>query len=165
MFLRAIPWAAAVLAAGCATIEKGRTQHLTIESMPQGATVLVDGREAGHTPLVLQHSRMHGCRITVRKAGFKDATGFIRTVANRYDSKFFRFGADYATGAMNDLVPSSLRFEMQPAMLPEGMGPDRLVLEADAMRDRGEISFADHRYMVRKIVDFYEGNWHPASDS
>jgi hypothetical protein len=31
-----------------------------------------------------------------------------------------------------------------------------LVLEADSMRDRGDISRRDHRYLVRKILEFYE---------
>ena len=153
---------AAILAAGCATIEKGRTQRVTIQSLPSGATVYVDGREAGHTPLSLQLSRMNAYQVTVRKRGFADATDSIRTVANEYDARFFRLGVDYSTGAMNDLVPASLRFEMRPEMLPDQKGSDpyfemsTFVLEADSMRDRGEISRRDHRYMVRKIVEFYQ---------
>lgn len=155
---------AAVLAgAGCATIEKGRDQRITVESVPSGATILIDGREVGRTPKALWLPRMNGYQVTVRKAGFADATDFIRTVPNEYDAKFLRLGADYATGAMNDLVPSALRFELRPAMLPDEKGSDpyyemtALVLEADSMRDRGEISRRDHRYIVRKIIEFYEG--------
>jgi hypothetical protein len=152
---------AALIAAGCATVEKGRTQKVTIQSLPSGAMVYIDGREAGHTPLSLQLPRMNGYQVTVRKRGFADATDFVRTVANEYDAKYFRLGADYATGAMNDLVPAALRFEMRPAMLPDEKGSDpyfemsTFVLEADSMRDRGEISRRDHRYMVRKILEFY----------
>jgi hypothetical protein len=154
--------AGAFLAAGCATANKGRDQRIVIESVPAGATILVDGREVGRTPKALWLPRMNGYQITVRKHGFADATDFVRTVANEYDAKFLRLGADYATGAMNDLVPSSFHFELRPAILPEVKGPDpyhemtSLVLEADSMRDRGEISRRDHRYIVRKIVEFYE---------
>jgi len=154
--------AVALGAAGCATVNKGRDQRIVVESVPSGATILIDGREAGRTPRTLWLPRMNGYQITVRKKGFADATDFVRTVANEYDSKFFRLGADYATGAMNDLVPTSFRFEMLPAMLPEVKGADpyyemaSLVLQADSMRDRGEISRRDHRYIVRKIVEFYE---------
>lgn len=154
-------FAAVVFASGCATVEKGRTQRVTVESLPSGATVLVDGREAGRTPVSLHLSRMNGYQITVQKRGFADATDFVHTVANEYDAKFLRLGADYSTGAMNDLVPASLRFELRPAMLPDEKGADpyfemsTFVLEADSMRDRGEISRRDHRYMVRKIVEFY----------
>jgi hypothetical protein len=154
---------AGLVAAGCATVQKGRDQRIVVESMPSGATILVDGREAGRTPKALWLPRMNGYQITVRKTGFADATDFVRTVANEYDAKFFRLGADYATGAMNDLVPSAFRFEMRPAMLPEVKGADpyyemtSLVLEADSMRDRGDISRRDHRYIVRKILEFYEG--------
>jgi hypothetical protein len=155
--------AVAILAAGCATANKGRDQRIVVESVPAGATILVDGREVGRTPRALWLARMNGYQITVRKTGFTDATDFVRTVANEYDAKFLRLGADYATGAMNDLVPSSFRFELRPAILPEVRGSDpyyemtSLVLEADSMRDRGEISRRDHRYIVRKIVEFYEG--------
>lgn len=154
--------AAGLIGSGCATIKKGRDQRIVVESVPSGATIFVDGREAGRTPKAFWLARMNGYQISVRKRGFADATDFVRTVANEYDAKFLRLGADYATGAMNDLVPSSFRFEMRPAMLPEVRGSDpyyemaALVLEADSMRDRGEISRRDHRYMVRKIVEFYE---------
>lgn len=152
----------ALIGAGCATVSKGRDQRILVESVPSGAKVLVDGREVGRTPKALWLPRMNGYQITVQKRGFADATDSVRTVANKYDTMFFRLGADYAAGAMNDLVPASFRFELRPAMLPEVKGSDpyyemsALVLEADSMRDRGEISRRDHRYMVRKILEFYE---------
>lgn len=153
--------AAALFAAGCATADKGRNQRVVIESTPSGATVLVDGRVVGKTPLALRLPRMNGYQVTVRKPGFSDSVDFVRTVPNEYSERFLRLGADFATGAMNDLVPSSLMFEMRPALLPEFKGSDpyfemaSLVLEADSMRNRGEISRRDHRYIVRRIVAFY----------
>lgn len=162
-FCRLLACSVVLIGAGCATVKKGRDQRIVVESIPSGATILIDGREAGRTPKAFYLPRMNGYQITVRKKGFASATDSVRTVANEYDAKFFRLGADYATGAMNDLVPSSFRFELRPAMLPEVKGSDpyfemtALVLEADSMRDRGEISRRDHRYMVRKIVEFYEG--------
>lgn len=147
--------------AGCATADKGRDQRIVVESKPSGATVLIDGRSVGRTPLSIWLPRMNGYQVTVRKPGFSEAVDFVRTVPNEYDAKFLRLGADYATGAMNDLVPASLLFELRAAMLPDFKGSDpyfemtSLMLEADSMRDRGVISRRDHRMIVRQIVDFY----------
>jgi len=160
-FARLSLLAGVLIAAGCATVEKGRDQRVVVESVPSGATVLVDGRVVGKTPQALWLPRMNGYQITVRKTGFADSVDSVRTVANEYDAKFLRLGADYATGAMNDLTPTSFVFEMRPSLLPEFKGSDpyfemaSLVLEADSMRDRGEISRRDHRYIVKRIVDFY----------
>ena len=45
------------LLSGCALATKGLHQSVSIASSPAGATVLVDGREAGVTPLVARLPR------------------------------------------------------------------------------------------------------------
>lgn len=166
MHLRNFPAAFAVsftalLFGGCATLDKGRHQVVPVASVPAGATVLVDGVPQGTTPISLNLSRQRAHQITVQKRGFVEQSVSLRTVPNEYTQRFFRFGFDYESGAMNDLVPERVDVTLRAALLPASKGADpyaemsALVAEVEAMRSRGEISTEDHRVMLDQILAFY----------
>jgi hypothetical protein len=152
---------AALLLGGCATLDKGRTQAVPVTSVPSGATVLVNGLPAGTTPITLKLSRQSAHQVTVQKRGFIEQSASLRTVPNEYTAKYFRFGFDYESGAMNDLVPERIDVTLRPAILPASKGNDpfaemsALVAEIDGMKARGEISAEDHKVMLDQILAFY----------
>ena len=144
-------------ASGCAIVAKGRTQSVTIRSNPPGATALINGQEAGKTPLTVTLKRTSSYNIELRKPGFENAPTVVLPVGNEYSKRFLRWGIDYDLGAMTDLTPGDLMVDLRPA-LPPGTEGDRFlamsyaVLQADALLATKEISAADHKYLVSEIV-------------
>lgn len=59
---------------GCATLSGGTTETISINSVPSGATVTIDGGATYTTPTSVDLSRRKDHVITVEKAGYKKAT-------------------------------------------------------------------------------------------
>ncbi len=59
------------LSMGCATVMKGGSQDIIIDSSPQGAQVFVDGGIMGKTPLTLNLKKNTYDNIMVKKEGYK----------------------------------------------------------------------------------------------
>jgi hypothetical protein len=61
----------ALLAPGCATLTRKRTQRIPVTSSPEGATVIVNGAKQGVTPLELSLSRLAKSQvIRIECAGY-----------------------------------------------------------------------------------------------
>lgn len=154
ILLGALAW----LTPGCALVTHGLHQSVAISSTPAGATVLVDDREAGHTPLTVKLTRADSHRIEVRKAGFAPARQNVMPEFRDYAQRKIRFGIDIDSGAANVLTPDNLQLELVPAMLANLAAGDAFeqmsaaVLAADDLQRRGEISEADHHYLIEKIL-------------
>ncbi len=149
---------------GCALATKGRQQAVTIASSPAGATVLVDGHEAGVTPLVTRLPRSASHRVELRKPGFAPGSVLVRAQPNEFAHRWIRFGLDVDLGATNDLAPDALRVDLVPEPLAAttyGDAFERMsyaVLAADTLQESGSISATDHRYMIEKIIARYARN-------
>lgn len=147
------------LSPGCALVTKGFHQSVAIASVPAGATVLIDGKDVGETPLNVTLSRVHTHRLELRKEGFATATQFIQSRADEYLGRTVRFGVDIDSGAANDLIPATINVELAPAAVaatPTG-GDDfnrmtAAVLAADDLWHRGAVSEAEHSEMIGKIL-------------
>ncbi len=55
---------------GCGTMVRGTKQTVTISSEPSGASVTVDGNEAGTTPTSIKLKRHDAHVISIKKAGY-----------------------------------------------------------------------------------------------
>lgn len=149
------------LITGCATIENGRTQKVMLRSVPTGAEVVINNVPVGHTPLRVEFERKNGYSIEVKKSGFTNGYAVLLPSSRTYDQRLLKWGVDYATGASNDLIPGDLTVSLRPAVVPTSQPLDAFaemtanVSRADAMLAAGELSPADHRYVVTQIVDFY----------
>ena len=64
---------------GCASIINGKTQELTFSSVPDGATVSINGRIMGKTPLTITIDRKDGQTLTFEKEGFTIQTMQLTT--------------------------------------------------------------------------------------
>jgi len=62
--------AAALVLQGCATVVRGTSQKIPVTSTPVGAKVLVDGKDAGTTPLILKLKRRKPAVIRIEQEGY-----------------------------------------------------------------------------------------------
>ena len=161
-FLRLVAAGLLVLvAAGCATLQKGSHQRVPIDSEPAGAQVYINRELAGETPMVAILSRRSGHLVEIRKAGFDNHRVDVLPVPNRRDGAFVRFSSDDHTGALNDLRPSRVWVALRPGLLPAGRGAnpeaekEAKLAEALSLRDAGRYSEKDYEYVVRRIEEFY----------
>jgi uncharacterized protein YceK len=101
---------------GCATILKGTSQTVSFNSEPAGATVLVDGKAMGVTPVALMLKKNKYDTVTVQKKGYKSQTMPIKT---RFDgiaiiNIFWDLSTtDLITGAIVEYKPDNYHFELK----------------------------------------------------
>ncbi len=105
-----------LLLTGCATVFKGTDQVLTITSDPDGATVRIDGKPVGVTPLSTKVKKNSADSIMVEKDGFRTET---MPLDKKFDgvtllSIFWDLGTtDFVTGAAYEYQPSTYHFKMK----------------------------------------------------
>lgn len=128
--------------------------------MPSGAVAKINGTEVGRTPFRVDLARAEVYRIDLEKPGFSPQSSLLLPSSEEYDRRFLRWGIDYHLGAASDLLPGELMVELKP-QLGELTLADRFVEmtaqinRADAMLATGEISAADHKYLVQQITVTY----------
>jgi len=103
---------------GCATITRGSTQALTIDSAPLGATASLSNGERCTTPCTLKLKRKHPLAVEVCKAGYQPVVtqilsqiagaGAAGMAGNVLVGGLIGVGVDAATGATKDLTPNPL---------------------------------------------------------
>jgi hypothetical protein len=129
--------------------------------MPSGAVAKINGTEVGRTPFRVDLARAEVYRIDLEKPGFNPQTALLLPSSEEYDQRFLRWGIDYHLGAASDLLPGELMVELKP-QLGELTLADRFeemtaqINRADAMLVTGEISAADHKYLVQRITATYQ---------
>lgn len=112
---------AAALVTGCASIVKGTTQTVSINSNVSGAEVIVNGERVGVTPYTGPIKRKSGTTVTVQKPGYQTKTV---TLTTEIESVFWGniiiggvLGSttDLATGAMYYYAPATLEIDLNKA--------------------------------------------------
>ena len=113
----------ALAMSSCATVFVGTTETVQIDSYPQGATVLVDGRDQGATPTVVAiHRNVEdlldgGKSVELELDGYKTEAHVVEatlnpvSIINLLNPLFW--GIDAATGAITDYDDYS-KFELKP---------------------------------------------------
>jgi len=125
----AISLAAAFLTSGCATITRGTTEVLVIESTPAGADVDVSTGMKCKTPCSLEMKRKHNVTIDINKPGFDPvrvnvlsqiaAAGAAGMAGNVVLGGLIGAGVDAATGAMMQLTPNPVSVVLVPTPTAE----------------------------------------------
>lgn len=152
-----------VSSSGCALITQGKRQTVVVRSTPSGATASINGTVVGTTPFKVKLKRDEVFRVDLEKNGFESGAAILLPSSANYNQRFMRWGLDYDLGYATELVPNELSLEMKPA-LGEAVGGDRFtemsaqIVRADAMLASGELTAADHKYLVEKIVATYQRN-------
>ena len=95
------------LMSGCATMVRGTTQSVSINSDPDGATVTLSNGNTCVTPCVMEAQRKNSLQITVDKEGCRrQTTAMVPTLAGA--GAMLGGMIDYGTGAVYDLQPNPL---------------------------------------------------------
>ena len=101
----------AIAQIGCASIVSGQNQKISIESIPSGAQVAIDGTPAGKTPLVTKVSRKRSHEIRVRMEGYEEESR-VTYKGNNYwvlgsilIGSFVGAAIDLSTGAAYTVEP------------------------------------------------------------
>jgi hypothetical protein len=115
---------------GCASIVRGSSEKLIIQSMPSGAQVRLSTGQAGVTPWEVEVKRKDTIFVTVTKDGYKemstavissmDGTSLgIGTVANFVTLPILNDVIDYKTGANFSHKPNPLIVTLVPSSSAE----------------------------------------------
>src|SRR5882672_9180903 len=111
---------AAISLTGCASIISGSNQEVTFHSTPEGATVSVNGKTFGKTPLTTALKKKAGQSLSFEKDGYKTVTLQLET---RLDSWFWGnillggfFGSttDELSGAAHEYSPNQYMVTLEP---------------------------------------------------
>ena len=124
---RMVPVAAVALLAGCATVTRGRTDDLIIQSVPTGAraTIHPDGIHCT-TPCTIALKRKKSYVVELHKDGFDSASVAVQPVTdgagragmagNILVGGLIGMGVDAATGAIKGLSPNPLQVMLLPTV-------------------------------------------------
>ena len=161
---------------GCATITRGKTQPLTVNSDPLGASIEISNGMTGTTPWTFELPRKDGVTITISKDGFETAVvnvvsttsseGGMHTAGNILFGGFIGLAVDGGSGAMKDLLPNPVFVRLVPTEgalgnslvergvnepLPEVKLRSRLK-ELRALFEEGEINQDEYDILKAKLL-------------
>jgi hypothetical protein len=110
---------AAVATVGCASIMHGTSQKVGISSSPTGATVTVDNKPLGNTPLFADLKRGEEHVVTIEMAGYeksqltvtKSVSGWVW--GNIVFGGLIGLAVDAISGGLYNLSPEQLHAELR----------------------------------------------------
>lgn len=137
-----------VFISGCASILAGTGRTITIDSMPSGATVHVNGTERGVTPFTYDYMPEDGpeVRFELRMPGYITATTSVRArmrnnvlfadamlfhipyIVDRKDPDLYEFGTASTTVRLFKEMPTDIRKQFVPITGMEVMLGERAAL-------------------------------------
>jgi hypothetical protein len=126
MFIQKITLAIAiiVLMSGCATITRGTTEVLVVETTPSGADVDISNGLRCRTPCALEVKRKSNLVLDISKTGYEPmrvnvlsevaGAGAAGMAGNVVLGGLIGAGVDAATGATKRLTPNPVRITLNP---------------------------------------------------
>jgi membrane-associated protease RseP (regulator of RpoE activity) len=125
--------AVGLMLAGCATITRGGSEVLVIESEPSYANATLSSGNVCTTPCVITMKRTHDYHVKIEKVGYQTVdTDVLREVAgagaagmagNVLLGGLIGVGVDLATGATMKLTPNPLHVQLEPIARPLARSP------------------------------------------
>lgn len=140
----------------------GVPQEVVILSFPTEASVYIDGKAEGITPMTIALPRKVNHEIRLEKHGYNPAVKYFTPVPNEKAGNFIRFGLKEDMGYYVDLEPSKMKAKMRSELVPNSTGADPFekmaiqALKADAKLEAGEITPLEHKYIIEQIIEFFE---------
>lgn len=163
-YLPALFFSIVTLSVGCTYFEKGVPQDVTIVSFPRECSVFINGEAVGITPYVAALPRKIVHEVRLSKQGYNQAVKYFTPVPNEKSKNFIRFGLSEDLGYYVDLKPGTMDADLESELVPASLGVDpfekmaKQALEADRRLEDGEISAAEHKYIIEQIISFFEEN-------
>jgi PEGA domain len=115
---------AAISLTGCASVISGSNQEVTFHSTPESATVSVNGKTLGKTPLTTALKKKVGQSVSFEKDGYKTITLQLETrldswywgniVLGGFFGGFFGSTTDDLSGAAHEYSPSQYMVTLEP---------------------------------------------------
>lgn len=103
-----------MLLSSCATMVRGTTQEVSVNTTPAGAHVQFSNGKSCISPCHTIAERKQNLNITVTKEGYHTHTGtMIPTLAGA--GVIFGGLVDYGTGAVYDLQPNPYHIQLMPS--------------------------------------------------
>lgn len=109
---------------GCATITRGSSEALVVESTPTGADVRLSSGETCKTPCTLKKKRKDNFVVFINREGFEPVevnvisetagAGAAGMAGNVLVGGLIGIGVDAATGATKKLTPNPVRVTLNP---------------------------------------------------
>lgn len=105
---------------GCASIVSSGSQEVTFKSVPDGATIIISGREMGKTPYTSKIDRKADQSVELKKDGYKTETFPLATTLNGWFFGNIIFGGflgsttDSISGAITEYSPSIYQITLTP---------------------------------------------------
>jgi hypothetical protein len=116
--------AAALSLSACATVTRGTTDTLIIQSDPPSARVQTTTGDTCTTPCALKLPRKSELTVVASKPGYRTAEAYVTNrvsggggaamAGNVLIGGVVGAGVDVGTGAMLDLTPNPVVFELEP---------------------------------------------------
>lgn len=150
------------LTVGCVYFRDGVAQEVVVMSLPSGASVFINGAEAGNTPLAVNLPRKIVHEVRLEKEGYNTAVKYFTPVPNEKSKNFITFGLSRDLGYYVDLEPGVMKEELRSELVPGSIGSDpydrmaKRALEADRRLESGQISPAEHKQIIEQILEFFE---------
>jgi len=117
-----------LLGSGCATITRGTTDTLVVESDPAGTDVRLSNGITGKTPTSFKLSRKESLTVEIRKDGYEPLSvrvtpqisggGAAGMAGNVLVGGLVGVVVDPLSGAMNDLRPNPIQVRLVPLGAP-----------------------------------------------
>ena len=156
------------LVSGCATIVKGTTQSIPVNSDPTGAEVVVNNNVLGTTPTQIKLKRKSDHQVLIRKDGYNTTTmPVLRSVGgavwgNVLAGGLIGWGVDATSGAQYNLSPETIFVVLRPATDEDtGSESDRTsegIAELGALDqalEAGTLSEEEHARARRRVIEEY----------
>lgn len=161
----------AFVVSSCATIVGGGgKQQLTFNSEPAGATVTVQGKVMGTTPLTVTVERAKNMAVTIEKEGYKPFTTQLSTRLNGWFWGNIVIGGllgsttDGASGAIHEYSPDQY-FVTLVATAPYGVQPSatrdiKLLMVGSGAEVRKQLANGQGEYVdtLLKLLAIAEGD-------
>lgn len=129
----------AFFAAGCATIFKGSSADVRVNSAPSGADIYINQIDRGTTPQTLSLKRDRNYVLEFRKEGYQDVRVEVNkkfdlattVVGNIFSWALVGIVVDLATGAAYSLTPADVQANMQELQAAGYLPDENQVSESD----------------------------------
>jgi hypothetical protein len=128
---------------GCATLFSGTRDTITVDSTPQGATVLIDGLEMGRTPATfpLKRPGLGTKTVELRMAGYETRRFELQSDFNLVSilnlTNPLAWGVDVLTGSIKKYDPKNYSITMQRSRtsMAEQLRVDHVVMTYELPTD------------------------------
>jgi hypothetical protein len=132
--------AVAASVTGCATITRGTSEVLVINTEPAGATASLSSGHMCKTPCSIELKRKNAVHVKLEKAGYEtldtdvksevSGAGGAAMAGNVILGGLIGAGIDAATGAMDRLTPNPLTVKLVPLAMPPAVSPAAAPVES-----------------------------------